>query len=60
MRALAEAGPPVLTDADRGDLGRLTAMLAAGAADVVLRPVSAAELARKLLRAARDAEPARR
>lgn len=60
VRALAEAGPPVLTDADRGDLGRLTAMLAAGAADVVLRPVSAAELARKLLRAARDAEPARR
>ncbi|HJL16725.1 MAG TPA: serine/threonine-protein kinase [Sandaracinaceae bacterium LLY-WYZ-13_1] len=53
IAALAADGPPVVADADRGDMTRLSALLRAGAADVVLRPVSAADLARKLRRVAR-------
>src|SRR5690606_2761914 len=53
VRALA-SGPPLVVDADRGDMARLVGLMRAGAADVVLRPVGAAELARKLLRVARD------
>ncbi len=48
------AGPPVLAALDRADVARLSAMLRAGAADVVLRPFDAAELARKVRRVARD------
>ncbi|MCB9594112.1 MAG: serine/threonine protein kinase [Sandaracinaceae bacterium] len=53
IAALAVHGLPVITDADRGDAARLPATLRAGAADVVLRPVTAAELARKLARVVR-------
>jgi len=53
IAALASHGIPIVTDADRGDVERLSAMLRAGAADVVLRPVGAAELARKLARLVR-------
>lgn len=53
VRALARGGLPVLTDAPRGDVARLSAMMRAGAADVVLQPVTAAELARKLHRLVR-------
>ncbi len=45
---LAAHGLPVLTDAERGDVSRLSSLMRAGAADVVLQPVTAAELARKL------------
>ncbi|MBX3274347.1 MAG: serine/threonine protein kinase [Sandaracinaceae bacterium] len=53
VRALAAGGVPVVTDAERGDGARLTALLRAGAADVVLSPVGAAELAKKLTRVLR-------
>jgi len=53
IAALTRHRIPVVTDADRGDVARLSAMLRAGAADVVLRPVGAAELARKLQRLVR-------
>lgn len=51
---LSKSGPPVLAALDCSDLPRLSAMLRAGAADVVLRPFSAADLARKIRRVARD------
>ncbi len=53
VEALAGRGVPVVADAERGDMARLSALLRAGAADVVLRPVDAAELARKLARLVR-------
>lgn len=40
----------VIADADRGDVSRLSTLLKVGAADVVMRPISADELARKALR----------
>ena len=54
LRALSAHGLPIVTDHAKGDIAGLTARLAAGAADVVLRPVAAADLARKLLRVTRD------
>ena len=54
IRGLSKLGPPVVADAEPGDVKRLSALLRAGAADVVLRPVGAADLAKKLLRVARD------
>ncbi len=53
VRALAAEGRPVVAAADRGDVAALSALLRAGAADVVLRPVDAADLARKLRRVGR-------
>lgn len=52
IRALA-THRPVVADAERGDVERLSDLMRAGAADVALRPVSAAELARRLRRVAR-------
>ncbi|HBQ19153.1 MAG TPA: hypothetical protein DEF51_51175, partial [Myxococcales bacterium] len=54
LRALSAHGLPIVTDHAKGDIAGLTARLAAGAADVVLRPVAAADLAHKLLRVTRD------
>ena len=53
IHALRAHGLPVIADAARGDLKRLSALMRAGAADVALRPVSAAELAQKLTRVTR-------
>lgn len=50
---LADRGYRVVADAPKGDVDHLTDMLRAGAAEVVTRPVEAAELARKVLRALR-------
>lgn len=46
-------GAPVVTSAARGDLERVTQLLRAGAADVVLEPLNPIDLARKLKRAAK-------
>lgn len=50
---LGDDGHTVITDTDPGDIGRIGALVAAGAAEVVLRPVAAEDLARRLLRVAR-------
>ncbi len=50
-RLLELAKVPVLSDVAPGDGERLTALLRAGAAEVLTRPVRVEELARKLLRA---------
>ena len=50
-RLKAEWNKPVLTDVTPGDSLRLTNLLRAGAAEVLTRPVSPDDLARKLLRA---------
>lgn len=53
IQELTALGIPVLTDVDRGDLERMTGLLRAGATEIVHRPVTAAELARRLWRAIR-------
>jgi serine/threonine-protein kinase len=44
---------PVVTDTDSADVERITAMLRAGAAEVIARPVAADQLVRRLRRALR-------
>ena len=56
LSALSAAGVPIVTDADAGDMDRLALMLRAGAAEVVVRPVAAEEVARKVRRAIRKKE----
>lgn len=51
---LARLGLPLVVGIGAGELSRLAACLRAGAADVVMRPFGAADLARKLRRVARD------
>jgi serine/threonine-protein kinase len=46
-----ELGVPVLSDLEPGDTGRLAALLRAGAAEALVRPVRVEELAKKLARA---------
>ncbi|MGE0790271.1 MAG: serine/threonine-protein kinase [Sandaracinaceae bacterium] len=53
VRALVAHGLPIVATAARGDLARLSELMRAGAADVVLTPVHAADLAKKLRRVAR-------
>ena len=53
VRALASHGISIVTDADVGDVSRLTQLVRAGAADVVTRPVTAEDLARRVTRATR-------
>ncbi|GAB4207416.1 MAG: hypothetical protein OHK0013_25020 [Sandaracinaceae bacterium] len=50
-RLVAELSLPVLTDVAPGDTTRLAALLRAGAAEVLVRPVRIEDLAKKLLRA---------
>jgi serine/threonine-protein kinase len=50
LAALTAGGQVVITDSPTGEIGELIARLRAGAADVVLRPVTADDLARKALR----------
>jgi len=50
---LSRAGHLVLTDTEAGDMSRISALLGAGAAEVVVRPVAADDLARRLRRVAR-------
>ena len=56
VQLLSRAGVPVLTDAPRGDMDRLSQLLRAGAADVVVTPCDPDEVARKLARAIRKSE----
>jgi serine/threonine-protein kinase len=51
--ALGRAGHVVVTDTDADDMARIGALVAAGAAEVVVRPVAADDLARRLTRVAR-------
>ena len=53
VEALTETGLPVLTDANASDIDRLAKMLRAGASEVVIRPCSPEETARKIWRAVR-------
>lgn len=53
VASLAAAGAPVVTDTDAADMARISALLRAGASEVVVRPVGGDELARRLLRAIR-------
>lgn len=50
---LREIGAPIVSDADVGDVRRLTALLRGGVAEVVVAPYGPDELAKKLLRAIR-------
>jgi hypothetical protein len=53
VEALCRDGHTVLTDTAAGDMTRISALLAAGAAEVVVRPVGADDLSRRLRRVAR-------
>lgn len=53
---LAAGAAPVVTDVRGGDVERLTALVRAGAAEVVPSPATAADIARRLLRAVRRHE----
>ncbi|MEM9073167.1 MAG: serine/threonine-protein kinase [Myxococcota bacterium] len=55
IAAFAALGHPVVVDAPPGDVAQLTALLRAGAAEVVMRPLANEDVARKLLRAVRKA-----
>jgi DNA-binding NtrC family response regulator len=46
----------VITDAPKGDMERLSQLLRAGAADVVVAPYDPEEVARKVARAIRKSE----
>src|SRR5690606_13922733 len=54
IAALARTGLPVIAAVDRADVARLSSLLRAGAADVASRPLSAADLAKKIRRLTRD------
>ncbi|MCA9574320.1 MAG: serine/threonine-protein kinase [Polyangiales bacterium] len=56
LAVLCRAGVPIITDAPKGDLARLSALLRSGAADVVVTPSDPEEVARKLARAIRKSE----
>ena len=56
IATLSRAGEPVITDAPRGDMERLSQLLRAGAADVVVAPYDPEEVARKVARAIRKSE----
>ncbi len=56
VTVLVAHGLPVVTDARPGDVARLAALVRAGAAEVLPRPATASELARRLLRAVRRHE----
>ncbi len=53
---LARIGPPVVTDTEASDMARIAALLAAGATEVAVRPVVAADLVRRLRRAIKRAK----
>jgi hypothetical protein len=53
-RAHAAWGLPVVTSIERDQTSRLRGLMRAGAADVAVRPVTAADLARRVRRLARD------
>jgi hypothetical protein len=53
IRVLTTHAIPIVTDADAGDVARLTHLVRAGAADVIPRPVTAEDLARRITRATR-------
>ncbi len=55
-RLVALGGRPVLSDIAAGETERLAALLRAGAAEVLVRPVKVEELAKKLARAIRKAK----
>ncbi|MEO0326529.1 MAG: serine/threonine-protein kinase [Myxococcota bacterium] len=50
---LVRHGRPVIADGERGDIERLRSLLQAGAAEVVMRPIDPADVARKAARALR-------
>jgi serine/threonine-protein kinase len=56
VTALAQSAAPVITDAPRGDMERLSELLRAGAADVVVAPYDPDDVARKIARAIRKSE----
>ncbi len=56
IATLSRAGEPVITDAPKGDMERLSQLLRAGAADVVVAPYDPEEVARKVARAIRKSE----
>jgi len=56
IATLVRAGEPVITDAPKGDMERLSQLLRVGAADVVVAPYDPDEVARKILRAIRKSE----
>ena len=53
LAELAKIGLPLVTDSDKGDMNRITALLKAGVQEVVHRPVKTDDLARKVWRAIR-------
>ena len=55
VQALTQTGLPIVGGADVSDVDRLAAMLRAGAAEVVIRPCVAEDVARKVRRAIRKA-----
>jgi hypothetical protein len=56
LAALCRAGVPVIADAPKGDMERLSALLRVGAADVVVTPADPEDVARKVSRAIRKSE----
>jgi hypothetical protein len=56
LAALCQSGVPVVADAPKGDMERLSALLRAGAADVVVTPSDPDDIARKISRAIRKSE----
>ena len=55
VATLSASGLPVITDAESSDVTRLTAMLRAGAADIVIRPCAPDDVATKIVRAVKRA-----
>ena len=53
VKEVGALGVPVVTDADPSDVERLSALLRAGAAEVVIKPCQSDDVARKLWRAIR-------
>ena len=53
LEALAAHGVPLVTDAETGDMGRVTELLRAGVDEVVHRPIRAEDLSKKVWRAIR-------
>ncbi len=58
LEILVQYGAPVLADGERGDMRRIRDLLRIGIAEVVSKPVSSAQLGRKLLRVLRLKPPA--
>ena len=60
LSAAVRAGVPVLAESAAGDMRRITELLRAGVAEVVLQPLAVDELARKAKRAHRKSRNSRR